>query len=204
MRSTTRNTEHRNPGIGGLKAEKISTEDSSTWLATNLLAFILIPKQRNIRMLFSTPGQPHGGADSFQGDGHCHQVCCAPQVLKSVKASLLKKKLKSNLIMRRFLISGGYFGPNPSSSGNLTKEQTFLGRLLTIFQCGINYNQHGETSNFFSLRPICSSKYCRHLSKTFSGIYQAEGVIEAGKKLPIVDVGSAFYPNMVSCTIRIY
>ena len=101
--------------------------------------------------------------------------------------------------MRRFLISGGYFGPNPSSSGNLTKEQTFLGRLLTIFQCGINYNQHGETSNFFSLRPICSSKYCRHLSKTFSGIYQAEGVIEAGKKLPIVDVGSAFYPNMVSC-----
>ena len=56
--------------------------------------------------------------------------------------------------MRRFLISGGYFGPNPSSSGNLTKEQTFLGRLLTIFQCGINYNQHGETSNFFSLRPI--------------------------------------------------
>ena len=90
LRSTTRNMEHRKPGIGSLKAEKISTEDSSTWLATNLLAFILIPKQRNIRMLFSTPGQPHGGADSFQGDGHCHQVCCAPQVLKSVKASLLK------------------------------------------------------------------------------------------------------------------
>ena len=111
--------------------------------------------------------------------------------------------------MRRFLISGGYFGPNPSSSGNLTKEQTFLGRLLTIFQCGINYNQHGETSNFFSLRPICSSKYFQQkiagiYQKHFSGIYQAEGVIEAGKKLPIVDVGSAFYPNMVSCTIRIY
>ena len=106
--------------------------------------------------------------------------------------------------MRRFLISGGYFGPNPSSSGNLTKEQTFLGRLLTIFQCGINYNQHGETSNFFSLRPICSSKYFQQkiagiYQKHFSGIYQAEGVIEAGKKLPIVDVGSAFYPNMVSC-----
>ena len=37
LRSTPRNTEHRKPGIGGLKAEKISTEDSSTWLATNLL-----------------------------------------------------------------------------------------------------------------------------------------------------------------------
>jgi len=74
-------------------------------------------------------------------------------------------------VLLRFLISGGYFGPNSSSSGSLTKEQAFLGRLLTIFQCGINYNQHG--------------------------VYQAEGVIEAGKKLPIVDVGSAFYPNMV-------
>ena len=37
----------------------------------------------------------------------------------------------------------------------------------------------------------CDLKWC------CTGIYQSEGVIEAGKKLPIVDVGSAFYPNMV-------
>ena len=41
-------------------------------------------------------------------------------------------------------------------------------------------------------------------------MYEAQGAIEAGKKLPLVDVGAAFYPNMVllnhSCcpnTIRI-
>jgi len=85
-------------------------------------------------------------------------------------AKEMETVIKSAVLLR-FLISGGYFGPNPSSSGSLTTEQAFLGRLITIFQCGINYNQHG--------------------------IYQAEGVIEAGKKLPIVDVGSAFYPNMV-------
>ena len=29
------------------------------------------------------------------------------------------------------------------------------------------------------------------------GFYRADGAIEAGKKLPMVDVGAAFYPNMV-------
>ena len=44
----------------------------------------------------------------------------------------------------RILISGGYFGPNSSTSKTLSEDQAFIGRLLTIFQCGINYNQHGQ------------------------------------------------------------
>ena len=42
------------------------------------------------------------------------------------------------------------------------------------------------------------------------GIYAADGKIETGKKLPLVDVGASFYPNLVllnhSCspnTVRI-
>ena len=125
-------------------------------------------------------------------------------------------------LLRRFLISGGYFGPSSSSSGSLTSEQAFLGRLLTIFQCGINYNQHGEIDSIalsifvLNLRQATlgstfelSTKRCsfRDILSILLfhykclGIYQAEGVIEAGKKLPIVDVGSAFYPNMVSLNI---
>ena len=46
-----------------------------------------------------------------------------------------------------------------------------MGRLLFEFQLGINYNQHG--------------------------VYRAEGRVEAGKKLPLVDVGAAFYPNIL-------
>lgn len=93
-----------------------------------------------------------------------------------------------NTLSRRYLICSGYCGPCPSPTNPLSSEQAFLGRsaslqhvflsiifdlrLLVTFQCGINYNQHG--------------------------IYKAEGKIEAAKKLPVVDVGAAFYPTMVT------
>ena len=85
-------------------------------------------------------------------------------------------------VLLRFLICNGYFGKE--SSLKVTNDQLFVGTLLFMFQLGMNHNQHG--------------------------VYTADGKIEAGKKLPLTDVGAAYYSNIVlfnhSCapnTIRI-
>jgi len=82
----------------------------------------------------------------------------------------LEAIIKSAFLLR-YLICGGYFPSSSPESPTLTDDEMFLGGLLFLFQCGTNYNQHG--------------------------IYRAESVIEAGKKLPLEDVGAAFYPTMV-------
>jgi len=89
-----------------------------------------------------------------------------------------------SVVLLRYLICSEYFPGYIGDSKTLTDEQSFIGKLLFQFNCGVTYNQHG--------------------------VYEAQGAIEAGKKLPLVDVGAAFYPNMVllnhSCcpnTIRI-
>jgi len=74
-------------------------------------------------------------------------------------------------VLLRFLVCSGYFPGEDEQTLNMTEEHCFIGKLLFQFQCGITYNQHG--------------------------VYEAQGAIEAGKKLPLVDVGAAFYPNMV-------
>ena len=108
---------------------------------------------------------------SFHGRDHLYQGLF--NLVNHMDALTPEKELDCVIkaaVLLRFLISGGYFGGS-NSTAPLSSDQAYLGALLATFQCGINYNQHG--------------------------IYQADGVIEAGKKLPISDVGSAFYPNMV-------
>jgi len=147
-----------------------------------LLAFRAIIQQpckfflENRSKLFEEHDKEYGTKESeewkFEGTENLYRGLF--NLVNHMEELTLSKELDcviKSAVLLRILISGGYFGPNSSSSKTLSEDQAFIGRLLTIFQCGINYNQHG--------------------------IYQSEGVIEAGKKLPIVDVGSAFYPNMV-------
>ena len=82
----------------------------------------------------------------------------------------------------RFLVCKGYFGKGDGL--NARENHALIGKLMYLFQLGMNHNQHG--------------------------VYAADGRIEAGKKLPLMDVGASFYSNLIllnhSCspnTIRI-
>ena len=51
----------------------------------------------------------------------------------------------------------------------MTEDESYIIQLLFHFQTGIQYNLHG--------------------------IYQIEGALEAGKKIPLVDIGAGVYPT---------
>ena len=138
LRSTTRSTEQSNRRSGSLKAQKTSTGVFLIWFV-NYYTFESHYRLQNIQ-IFTFLGEPHGRVDPFKGVRLCHQVCRASQVLRVTSGLFLELY---PLPLCRILISGGYFGPNSSTSKTLSEDQAFIGRLLTIFQCGINYNQHG-------------------------------------------------------------
>ena len=89
LRSTTRNTEQRNQRSGSLKAQKTSTGVFSTWFVnfSYFESHIQITKYLNINTF---PGEPHGRVDPFKGVRLCHQVFCAPQVLKFISGLFLE------------------------------------------------------------------------------------------------------------------
>lgn len=125
--------------------------------------------------LFSTYNQKYGTDMSedwkLDGDESIYQAVF--NLVNHMDKMSVEKEIASIIkssVLLRFLICSGYFS-NINEAISLTDEQSFIGKLLFQFQCGITYNQHG--------------------------VYETQGAIEAGKKLPLIDVGAAFYPNMV-------
>ena len=54
----------------------------------------------------------------------------------------LSTMIKSAVLLR-FLICNGYFEREDSNLKSATENQIFIGKLLYIFQLGMNHNQHG-------------------------------------------------------------
>jgi len=139
--------------------------------------------------LFSSYNEKYGTEEEegwkFEGDENIFKAIY--NLVNHIDKLTVDKELVAvikSVVLLRFLVCSGYFPGEAEDSVALSAEQIFIGKLLFHFQCGITYNQHG--------------------------VYEAQGAIAAGKKLPLVDVGAAFYPNMVllnhSCcpnTIRI-
>ncbi len=86
-----------------------------------------------------------------------------------------------SVVLLKCLMQAGYFGQSDALPG---KDELLIGRLLYRFQMGIQYNLHS--------------------------VYQVSGAIEAGKKIPLEDIGAGVYPTTIffnhSCapnTVRI-
>ena len=137
------------------------------------------------------PGEPHGRVDPLKGDGNCHQVCRAAQVVQThVRFNIIvtSSSPQVSYLRRLFWTELEFFGkphvgasfPWPAPHNLPVRDQLQSAR-----------------SNPNLKDKMLIPRYFQHIWHKCLGIYQAEGVIEAGKKLPIVDVGSGFYPNMV-------
>jgi len=132
---------------------------------------------QNQKDLFTNYDQKYGtnNSDNWKLEGENNVYQAIFNLVNHREEMSLDKEIETvikSVVILRFLLCSGYFGKlTDTNITTLTPEVSFIGKLIFLFTCGINYNQHG--------------------------IYEARGAIEAGKKLPLIDIGSAFYPNMV-------
>ena len=61
------------------------------------------------------PGQPHGRVDPLKGDGDCHQVCRAVEVVQTYLINPIHASLFGSKFSR-----GGHICPPPTNNGKLS------------------------------------------------------------------------------------
>lgn len=177
-----------------LKLVELFSAGVSESSASTMLAFrCLVQKPlsfylKNREKLFSDYNPEYGVNEEetwiFQGDENIYKGIY--NLVNHMDKITLEKELTvmiKTAVLLRFLVTKGYFNED-SKTLAASENQSYIGKLLYMFQLGMNHNQHG--------------------------VYAADGKIEAGKKLPLLDIGAAYYSNIVlfnhSCapnTIRI-